>query len=400
MTIPESADVARHNSAARAQGRTLASLLAVSLIAACADAPAVEETVELGPADAVLDDPDRQFTWLTGVRELSDGRIIAVDFRENRLEVLDATLQSGEPIGRAGDGPGEYRQVGWVYPLGADSSLVTDPNSRAWYMLDGTRIVERITAESPTNRIFDPIMFGSAPSGHLLGTAGHVWTNPAGILKTEADSLVLLLGRIGSENLDTVTVLKGQARQRTPVVRRAGEAPPQLPPQHPFVTEDLGLLFPDGWIAVARVEPYRVEWRAPDGTWVHGAPLPFTPVPIDDAEKCAAVQPVSATPQPCDPLRIEAPDALPPFLPMAGPAMIAPATPTLHPLPDGRLLIRRTPSAAAPGNRYDIVDREGGLAGRLELPANEAVIGFGADAVYVVAMDAMGLQVLRRHPWP
>jgi hypothetical protein len=60
----------------------------------------------------------------------------------------------------------------------------------------------------------------------------------------------------------------------------------------------------------------------------------------------------------------------------------------------------RTPSADRPGNRYDIVDRAGRLAGQLLLPSSERIIGTGKGAVYVLAIDTDGLQRVRRHPPP
>ena len=80
------------------------------------------------------------------------------------------------------------------------------------------------------------------------------------------------------------------------------------------------------------------------------------------------------------------PETVPPFLTgfvMAG--------------PDGRVWIRRTPTRNATGTDYDLVDRNGRLARRLRLAANEAIVGFGRAHAYVVATDDDGLQRLRRH---
>ncbi|HUF67420.1 MAG TPA: hypothetical protein VMM79_02125 [Longimicrobiales bacterium] len=156
-------------------------------------------TVELQPATAVASDPDRHFTWLTSLRELRDGRVIVVDSRENRLEVLDTTLRFSAAIGREGDGPGEFRRAGWIYPLAGDSSIVTDPQFRHWYLLDGTRIVRRITGQDSTLRFFDPIILGADASRHVLGAKSYSRTSPRG-LSIQADYLgrVALEARIGS----------------------------------------------------------------------------------------------------------------------------------------------------------------------------------------------------------
>jgi len=68
--------------------------------------------------------------------------------------------------------------------------------------------------------------------------------------------------------------------------------------------------------------------------------------------------------------------------------------------PDGKLLIARTPTAAAPQHQYDVVDRNGHLVAILSMKSSEALIGFGAQSVYVLETDDMGIQRIRRHSWP
>jgi hypothetical protein len=362
-----------------------------------------QQAIRLKPPEAVLSDPDMQFTWLTGVREMSDGRLMVVDYRENRLELLDRALERATPIGREGDGPGEYRKVGWSYALGGDSTIVTDPQTRSWYVLTGSRIAQRLTQTDTAVKQFDPIVFGVDRNRRVLFTKGHKWTPPNKVVKETADSLVLLLGVIGSRRVDTIAVLAGQSREMREIFSGAGPGASTRRPAlaSPFVTEDLGLLFPDGWIAVVRVNPYRVEWRptATPTRWIRGAPLPFARKRPTNADKCALMRPSRDNAPACDPATVGAPETLPPFLAISGTGMYSPATPTLRAMPDGRLLIRRTPGTTS-GNRYDIVDRSGALSATLTLAANETVIGFGEKSIYIVATDKDNLQTLRRHPWP
>jgi hypothetical protein len=81
------------------------------------------------------------------------------------------------------------------------------------------------------------------------------------------------------------------------------------------------------------------------------------------------------------------------------PAFDGAASPTFG-APDGKLWVARTLSAAEPGNRYDIIDRHGALAGALILPANQRVVGLGVSSVYVALTDEDGLQRLQRHTRP
>jgi hypothetical protein len=161
--------------------------------------------------------------------------------------------------------------------------------------------------------------------------------------------------------------------------------------ENPLAAEDQAILFPDGWIALARLEPYRVDWIAPDGSPVVGAPMPVAAVRVNDALKRAVI----ARRYP----KVEPPftaDEFPPW-PATFPAF---ANDALLAAPDGRLVIRRMVNPLTSVAVYDFVDRVGKLANQLELPIRERLVGFGARSLYVVATDDDDVEHLRRHPWP
>ena len=159
---------------------------------------------------------------------------------------------------------------------------------------------------------------------------------------------------------------------------------------------------PDGWIAIVRVNPFRVDWRSPEGRWTLGAPLPIPVIPMTAREKAAslartaasqAANRPSAPPMPLPPQMQtpddDWPDVMPPYiqeLPMFS--------------PDGDVIIRRQPSADHPGVAYYVVDRRGRLLGIIALKDNERIIAAGARSLYVVESDSDDLKYIRRHPWP
>lgn len=165
------------------------------------------------------------------------------------------------------------------------------------------------------------------------------------------------------------------------------------------------MLFPDGWIAVAHVGPYRVDWRLPHGEWVRGTPIRGEIPPLTEGERCAALQGWDYRGiAPCDGDYVSHfawPEHPPPFL---GPdhmrRMSARGTPALFAAPDGTLVIRRTPLARSMNSRYDVIDRRGRRIGRIVMGRREAIVGFGDRTVYTIATDDMDLQWLRRHEWP
>jgi len=80
---------------------------------------------------------------------------------------------------------------------------------------------------------------------------------------------------------------------------------------------------------------------------------------------------------------------MPPFL-----------TESLLRAPDGRLWIRRTPTAAQPNPPYDVVDRRGVLVGRVSSGKDVDIVGFGRGVVYTVLTDDDGIQHVQRRPLP
>jgi hypothetical protein len=142
-------------------------------------------------------------------------------------------------------------------------------------------------------------------------------------------------------------------------------------------------LFADGWTAIVRVDPYRVDWRAPDGRWTLGRALPLRAVKLSSAEKANYL-----TRRPGLRNATDWPDDVPPF---EDPS-------TLLAAPDGMLLVRRLPTLAEPGTRYDVIDRAGNRRTQIVLAANEHILGFGANSLYVIETDDDGIQRLRRHP--
>ena len=70
------------------------------------------------------------FSSINGLRELSDGRLIISDRTEQVVRFIDLETGDLQDIGRAGEGPGEYRMPGNLLPLPGDSTLLSDLGRR------------------------------------------------------------------------------------------------------------------------------------------------------------------------------------------------------------------------------------------------------------------------------
>lgn len=348
----------------------LGSWISLSLAsAAVRNRPQIQQ-VRLPPANATLSET---FTALTSVRELNDGRVLLSDPRERRLVVADFATQRVMPIGRSGNGPGEYAFALPFHPLGADSSVMADALTRRWLLLDRDSIVDTVTPADPVVRTVQ-FAYGFDTFGNVLALTSPP-LGPGGNTLSETDSTFVVLLARGTGSGDTITRLR--------------PSPPQHPDAPPAALRpyEQAWLAHDGWVVVARLDPYRVDWRTPDGRWIRGAPLPVPAEPFDAAERERYADRLREGQRPWT---VRWPDNVPPF----------PVGDVVQPTLNGRVVIRRTPTARHAEPRYDVLNRRGELEKQIVMAPNERILGFGRASVYVVVKDSLtDLETLRRHAW-
>lgn len=363
------------------------------------DAQPAPRRIELPKASATHDE---EFTAITSVRELRDGRVFATDGREQRLVVLDFAKGTATPIGRRGGGPNEYGMVTWVFPIGGDSSLMVDMIQRRWLLFDVDRIVETVPPDAPGVKATAAHWVQGADSrgNVLVRLMAELPTGVTDITPTDSIDIVLVERATGKE--ERVARIRPLPTRRE--VRRDGDRitfSSSMPTGPVSIAEEFAF-FPDGALGIARLDPFRVDWRLPDGTWRLGAPLPVARIRVDRRERRAFHDRNRATyerqPPPGLPIpRVEPPDDsefpeyLPPFPGQQGVVLAGPR---------GLLFIRRTKSADYPGLSYFVVDRESRLVGELFLAANETIVGASEANLYIGWKDEDDIQRLRRHPWP
>ena len=334
---------------------------------------------------------DAEFTAVTSVRELPDGRVLVVDGSEKKLLVVDWTKKSATQVGRNGSGPGEYVQPSMLFALGTDSTLLPDVRNGRWLILTGATIATTVGPDAPVIRNGARNPVGADNHGRVLFTRSIAPGSNSPTEMPRRDSLLLIRTQRATGKADTLGLVR--ARPATINIQGPADKPTAVSVvMNPLATGEMSAVFPDGWIAVARLDPYRVDWVAPDGKWVRGPSLPFERVRLDEREQRAFLERQEArTGSP--PRELGAypdwPEVMPPFL----------AEPLLR-APDGRVWIRRPATSANLNPPYDVVDRRGALVGRVSPGRDVEIIGFGGAAVYAVATDDNGIQRLQRRPLP
>ena len=308
-------------------------------------------------------------------------------------------------MGRVGSGPNEYATASPLHRLAGDTTALFDNATRRWLLFSGASIVGTLAADAPIVAAMKGLPRGA-------DTRGYVWqvASPAlsGLISGKATSGTLNLGpgdselviRVNRASLKFDTVTKIQMAPVRMTVQAAGDGKIQSMRlvRPPVTVGEEAIMFGDGWLAVARLDPYRVDWIGPDGKVAKGQPIPVQPVKMTEAEQNAYFDRADAgrsgSAQQATPAMRESQRAdLPPFIPPYQPQSLLAAN-------DGNLWLRRFESMEFPGARYDVVDRRSRLVGVVTLGVKERVLGFGAKSLYVAWKDDDDVERLRRHPWP
>ena len=356
-------------------------------------------TIKLQPPDARL---ETGFTGITSIRELSDGRILVTDPRDLQLVVADLKTGDVKQVSRRGGGPGEYGMAGLVHAIAGDSSLMSDFMQRRVLLFDKDKVVETVAADNPIIKSIRGVVRFADRLGNVYSTRSP--ERPDGEYATSAkDSSVVFRVHRVSGKVDTLAKMLDRPTVHTIQRNAKGEVSMSSSRPRRLRVGEQFLPHPDGSLAVVRINPFRVDWRSPEGRWTPGAPLPVPVIRMSDQEKRASLARTAAS-QAASPSSAQIPpemlkqmqfpdDDWPEVMP---PYMQGEMTFT----PEGHILLRRQPSANLPGVAYYAVDRRGVLVGIIEMKDNERIFGYGARSLYVIESDADDLKFIRRHPWP
>ncbi|MCC6930988.1 MAG: hypothetical protein IT359_18500 [Gemmatimonadaceae bacterium] len=356
------------------------------------------------------------FTSISGLRELSDGRVLVADVREKTLQLIDLSRGTSRAVGRQGAGPGEWGSVSELVALPGDTTMMIDVANGRVFLVgpDGTPAPPvRMAENSP---LLWSQLVGADAAGRLLLVKSRAPSTPTAGSVGTAD--VMRLDR-RSARVDTVATLAEPKGELT-AARILGGGMMQLVTNLPFASRDLAAIAPDGRIALVRSAPYRVEWIAPDGTRREGAVAASPNIPVTAAEKAdfarRSVRPggilirrgpaappqkegAGATPQPRTPtmskLDVEKlftpdqewPAVKPPFLDAA-----------VRVAPDGRVWVQRTRAWDDSIPTFDVFDAAGRVVERVALPRRTRLVGFGTKSLYLARTDDDDLVWLQRVP--
>jgi hypothetical protein len=273
--------------------------------------PVATPSLSVGPpirkiltATVISKEPINQ---ISGVLQLSDGRVLVNDPMRRRLIVLDSALQmKGVVLDSVAEAENTYGiRPGTVLPYRGDSIVFIDQASYAMLIIDPSLKIARVRAVPRTDELY-MLTEGQAAfdtRGRLIQRryarpAPPKVAPPAGVpwFPDEPDSAFVVAIDMDTRKADTI----GSFR-----IPKYITVPKQMQEGHwsfmslvnPLRLTDDWTVMPDGRVAFLRGRDYRIEWRAPDGTMTSSPKIPFDWVRLEDADKKRLVDSTRAAQQ-------------------------------------------------------------------------------------------------------
>lgn len=359
----------------------------IALVLGLASVAAANGTAPLPVADSASD--TLKFTHLVSAREIGGGRVLVLDAPGRQIWSVEFRSGTARRVGRTGRGPREYESPFGLLAIGNDSTLLIDPGSRRWSVLRGDSIVSLLALDHPAIQSTAGYITSADTLGRVLGRR----EDPPRVGRVtygRGDSSTVILGSIHGGSMHPVATVR--RRPMTVEIRaidargRVTEASTSV--GGPLAAEEGGVLLADGTLALARLEPFRIDWRSAGGMWERGAPLPVPIIALDVRERRAYVA------RNRDAASIPAaafPKEVPPF--MRGDEALVAVSPN-------RILVRRTRSADYTRTSYFVIDRYRGLLGEFSVDAEARVLLVTTQWLYVVVKDDEGFERLQRRELP
>lgn len=369
------------------------------------------------------------FSQIAAVRELKDGRLLVVDSRDKLVQLVNLTANSATKVGREGSGPGEYGLPTQLFALPGDSSVIFDPLNQRYLLVhpDGKpgasfRVGDEPSAPPRPQQGQRPeggqvmriggLGFGmpraSDARGRLYFEGGGISMGPNG--PVTADTAPIVRYDRTTKVADTLAWV--HLPKNNASVKSSGNGGNQrmevrIGGRTPYPPRDAWTVLSNGTLVIARVGDYHLDLVSPTRVVTRGPAVVFSAVKVGNAEKQeyrdqsknAGGISISRSEGGPGGSQTRASTAPPPFEePSEWPSTKPPFNANgIFATPAGEIWIARNRAASDPIPTYDVFSASGKPAGKVVLPKQTRVIGFGAGGtVYTIRVDDDDLQYLQR----
>ena len=403
-------------------------------------------------------------TWnnIIGLRALPGGRVLVNDVVGRKIVLLDSSLAQLSVVAdtTAATATAYSGRIASIIPYRADSTLFVDPQSMSMMVIDPNgKMTSRVMALPRSEDA--GALGGLQGSGSALDARGRlVYRAPfrftrsgppptdgkLPMMPTPPESAMIVRVDLATRQLDTVGIIK--IPKMNVQVSQDDKGNMRMSMQmNPLPVVDDWAVLSDGSVAFVRGRDYHVDFVNADGSKTSAAKIPFDWQRLTDEDKAAFIDSVKAArarlatgalgaPTPAGAPAGRATGGPPPdgggrvviqmgpdgggtrnnsasFNPQSQIDFVSPSE-----LPDykppffansvradasGNIWVRTIPTRQIPGGAvYDVINHDGKLIDRVQVPVGRTIVGFGADgSVYLVTRDtsgAMPTMTLERAP--
>lgn len=335
---------------------------------------------------------------VTGLAELTDGRVLIADFREGLLAIGDFKTGNRAQVGHVGEGPNEYLGPSGVARRLGDTLYVFDVRNRRYLKLDGTgKITGTMGFPSRAREWGSPR--GIDAKGNFYWTGKVVSTDPVKGARRNQKAQVMRW-ELPADSVVAVTEFTDHA--------------PELHdnPYFPYAERDAWVVLPNGRIGVIVARDYHLRWIQDGKVVADLPPIPFTPLTVTQRERDGFREErgamggggsMSGPSGSTDTSRSSAmrrsmldyypdkifPERMPPFVENG--ARLSPR---------GDIWVERSRSTSDRAPRFDVLGVDGKVRATVQLPRSTQLVALDRHGIYLVRIDDDGLQFLERHAYP
>ncbi|MEP6731176.1 MAG: hypothetical protein ABJE10_11085 [bacterium] len=362
---------------------------------------------KLGPAIATS---RATFGLIGGVRELRDGRLLVNDIENRKLLVLNATLAESSTLAddsTGGSAPAYGGSPARMITYRGDSTLLVEPDllsmqvigprgtlghARAIPNAEQVKSLVSAAAGTPGFDRGDHLVYRVLPPAQQTYRANGVWT----IGKESPDSAPIVRASLKARKVDTVAYTRITPAKLVVVEGPKGKMIAATA-YNPLPVSDEWVVVSDGSIAILRSSDYHVDWITPDSKRSSSPRIAFDWHRLTGKEKTGMIEGVVRDVAVARSRSSGATAALP--FPMVAASDLPDYTPpfargSILADEDGRIWVQTSAIYAnVTGVVYDVIDRQGRLIDRVEIPNRRLIVGFGQSGVVYLASEGTARQL-------